>query len=725
MDINQFRNNVRIAITDEFINGLLDKYVNSNVKFLTDKQSIRDLFKFDPSSKGLVNESDFIAFKDQLISYELENQTFNSEDKKQIINEINAKLINTINRSNQLVFSTDGLLKQDNANDLEHKFIINAPAREFVSILKAIFDATVANSLDGIRIVTPAITKVKLGYSDSIIVICNTMDLEKTVQMLDSIPVMYKDKCGATSLLCANLDNWLGYETIDLENRISASKVLSDSFLVALDQAIEKFAKANILMRFGDNSLSYSDYKLSFNNINLFRQTMIKSYRDKLTPMFIEEFKSVLKSKGVDLADIFNNDNTKKRCDDAYGVLEISSVDVDAEVKEEELTISTPVSIMIEEDKKDVVSLEEESGKSELDDLLKFVQQDVDSQGEEYLSVEKEFGKVKDINPRDMEIPDFLKRKPVEVIDEVNIESTDEFNSEVPEVDSIQDVEFVDETTVPEETSMIEDIQPQENVVLEETSQSGLEGIESLSENMESNNEIVAESQVDNIQEVEDPQEFAREIFGEKGYVEVNPEEEISVLELFNKPDESKLVRPTTAEIVEAMEHGNNITYQPSAEEMAVVMENANIQENIVDVGIPLAEEGQLTEEEISSIVDDGLVVENPNVGATYETALKYKDVVRDISQLNNIVKGTDMTVLQYFEQYNLLNQIAPDSVVVMHDNFGGKKAAIDFVSDDLINYLVQNGQGDLDYVIGLYAESIEKEQVAKKSKGLFGLFRK
>ncbi len=85
----------------------------------------------------------------------------------------------------------------------------------------------------------------------------------------------------------------------------------------------------------------------------------------------------------------------------------------------------------------------------------------------------------------------------------------------------------------------------------------------------------------------------------------------------------------------------------------------------------------------------------------------KYSGYVDDTTILDSLVEGTNYTVLDYFEYYDLFNIYRSDSTFVLHEE-SKEITGKEFTTDYLIKYLTEYGPGDLEYIVSVYAEEIK-----------------
>lgn len=114
---------------------------------------------------------------------------------------------------------------------------------------------------------------------------------------------------------------------------------------------------------------------------------------------------------------------------------------------------------------------------------------------------------------------------------------------------------------------------------------------------------------------------------------------------------------------------------------------------------IQIAEEAAKKEQEIIDPSDERLA--------------KYAYLVDDLSNLKKKIKNSDKTVLEYFEAEEIEKNVQGNEILIYHDH--SRKTIKQFINENLINYLVNFGSHELSYILSLYADSIEQDEVIKK----------
>lgn len=104
-----------------------------------------------------------------------------------------------------------------------------------------------------------------------------------------------------------------------------------------------------------------------------------------------------------------------------------------------------------------------------------------------------------------------------------------------------------------------------------------------------------------------------------------------------------------------------------------------------------------------------------PKVQDYEEEKLKYSEYVPETSYLDEKVKGTNYTVLDYFAFFDLSAYFKPNSILVLHEE--SKEVTGVRFADELVAYLTYYGPDKLDDLIGCYVESIKDEKETKVTR--------
>ena len=174
--------------------------------------------------------------------------------------------------------------------------------------------------------------------------------------------------------------------------------------------------------------------------------------------------------------------------------------------------------------------------------------------------------------------------------------------------------------------------------------------------------------------------------------------------------EQKKLVRDTFAEIPQ--EDSRFLNYLD------------DVLSKLPDTGLNIESISEQAEETLDPMEVQSLSSNALDQQMTYERALKYKDLVRSINVLNTKVRGTDFTLLDYFDQQQLLTRIKPNGryMTFTDEVYSG----LEVVEECVIKYVANYGNVPLDKIMKEYGiQELQQQEKQDKPKGLKGLFKR
>lgn len=293
MELKDFINNTKVVINDELIKSIVSGYVNSNVPFYNeDKAALMPCLEFDYSFQGKVDPKDNEEFMSSLMLDMCYNKCHGKEEFKKLDKDAQVKMGDIFYRRikkqifecRTVVYDKSGINQDDDYNDMKHEFIIKVRPEYFIFVLKEIYSSLHNQDLSGIRIVTPSTRFICSGYNAPIRIRCNSEDLEKTLNFLDSLDEEIIDKTYPVHPVYATTNSWFGYQQFN-ENGLSApallSKAIYEGIIGALDSYRDDF---DIIMGNGEEAADFLE-----NSKNLFVAT-----REILKSALIDNYDIIL-----------------------------------------------------------------------------------------------------------------------------------------------------------------------------------------------------------------------------------------------------------------------------------------------------------------------------------------------------------------------------------------------------------------------------------------------
>lgn len=768
MAINDFRLKIKTTANDQKIINIIESFMKGNVRLVNDEDGLKDLYKHDSGSMGNVNQDDYISLKNVFVMDSIRNKGIDldsitsKEEKMNLLQTTNDEIINNLNSDADLVLSTKGVLNGDDSNNLNHAIILNVKADDFITVLSSLYESLKFRELDDVRIVTPTVSTIKYGFSRTILIKCNSKDLEYTVDMIEGLNQDIIDKCREVPVIYPSYNGWFGYETEDKEKNLNSTVMISKIIYDSIKDTIDQLAKNEDLQI---NNEKLSDY-IENTSIKPFAyKDILNAYKDKVIPVIIEVFKDKLGKNGINLANIYELPNVTEELNSIYGSIDYSTLFDSAVFQnevlksiEKESIVKVPVKFDLPDEVKSMENNYSEALEDEayLDSLLEnFTPTELPVQTEIFPTeevaqeevVNENAGAVIDeeIKENEIQIPDVeVQNSEVQELDFSTIPVVEPIIPDVQETPGVQETDNQVEDNsqyeyeevevevdpdyrvkgikreikhfeIPEflkkDKFILDKVQnrqtPEENgfvlPVIHESSDEEVVPV-ALRSDVENETEVVNEDEIISV--------------GSKPLTEeINKEEVISVGS--KNPVDLTLVTPEiNQEVTQDVINQPEINDNTPLVEPTLQQESENSSDETIKVAIPGDE---LTDTEIASVVSDATLTEEYSKDYS-----KYELFVDDINKLSLNVKSTDLTVYDYFEKYGLLDKMESTDLIELHPELGEPVDPKTFISNNLIDYLTKNGSGDLDYVIGLYASGIKKANADVKKRTLFpNIFKK
>ena len=687
MRINEIIKNIIATSSDEYIEEISNYLFDGNFNG-KEIEDIRDLFATSHSNQSKRDDEDFKYFYDKVAYVDFckfNNMAHNKlAAKKYLASSFNSQ-------TREFSYSSNMFYKEGNT-PLNTILVLNVKGKDIYKVLTAIYTSLRDNGVDNC-ITIPSFNRFEEGLTDSIRISINVSDMERVVGLIGDLPLSIVNLIDKPSMLYPRVNDYIGYDALislnnytEVRKSFLVSKLISDALYNTTIHFLSH--NGNELIENGGETIVDYRKKTFTNNESLIAvdlrilQRMI-TVNPSNKSIFINNLKEILLGKTMTKSAYITQEDFAM-LSEIYGklddnsillnneILEISIEPPTVEVEGEPTLNSTPMvapanELLVQEEQSKELLVQEEQSKELLvqednsKDLL--VQED---NSKELMVTET----TKDSN---------INRKGSEE------EYLDSLLASVAE--KSQESNSVEETIVESASVAIEDPHHEKNVHFYEAavnvgdnfvvSSNPAESYhpKDMSQGVTQENELVRPEDM-----TDEQKKLVIDTFAEL------PTEDTRFLEYFD----SVINKLPEADISES----SDINEKKLKEDTLNTQNNQNISSNTLD---------ELT---------------------TYERALKYKDLVSSISILNTKVKGTDFTLLDYFDQQQLLTRIKPNAKYITFTD--EVYTGIGIVEKCIIKYVSNYGNVPLDKIIEEYGIQ-ELEQTVKQdiSKGLKGLFKR
>lgn len=355
LNIDKFKEDIKFNNHIDFLNYVLDVYASVDFSFNSnDGNDLRELFRKDESSAGLINAQDknnflskrlMIDFMKHIGVYEQYMKATDQNDKDQLYKGVSAKVKESIAKyPGYLIFDSVALMGKPSQGTIEHEFSLNVNAADLYNVVKSLYVTARDNDID-FFITVPNRSKEAKGVNDGISIICSTDNLESTIRLFDLLPEDTKKLCKTPCPFGANLDGWIGYTSMDNDRGEEMSAIVGASFITGIDKALFEFSTQipELVPVVSELANSTNRDAIRIQALNLLKNSNEDLYRSILNYVVQE-----LDNNEVDLNNMFLSKGVKQNIEIAYGS-PLEEEEVPAEVIEERVVDVTTPEIVVEE----------------------------------------------------------------------------------------------------------------------------------------------------------------------------------------------------------------------------------------------------------------------------------------------------------------------------------------------------------------------------------------
>ena len=716
MRINEIRKSIIQSSSAEYVDEITEYLCNGNFANKGIKE-VEDLFAYSYNNKSKRDEEDFKYFYDKVAYIDFckfNNMGHNAlAAKKYLAAAFNPK-------TREFSYNSNKFYKEGNTN-LDTILVLNVKGKEIYKVLTSIYTCLRDNGIDNC-ITIPSFNRFEEGLTDSIRISINAADMERVVNLINDLPLPIINLIDKPNILYPRVNDYIGYDRhfsqfdgVDARvSRILCGEISYALFSTTIDYINND---GNEKIENGEETiLEYRKKCLAEDKPLVECDLRILQRMISIDPSNKDLFKKNLRDAilgNTKTKSAYINKETNELFDDIYGRLDDESILYNESL---EFNVAAPV-VEVEDLVKAAAETEEEFNKGT--DIVVAADNDLlvtEEQPKDLLVTEEQS---KDLLVQEEQSKELM------VAEEQQDLLVQEPKEEVKKEESLYEA-FMSRSGSSEEylNSLLANAmggvkapEEQGTVAKEETVQEEI-GTEGSSE------EIQASSAVEESEVAKEDVHFYEEAasVGTNFVVESTSAEEIAKdktqeeqgSELVRPEDmteeQKKLVRDTFAEIPQ--EDSRFLNYLD------------DVLSKLPDTGLNIESISEQAEETLDPVEVQSLSSNALDQQMTYERALKYKDLVRSINVLNTKVRGTDFTLLDYFDQQQLLTRIKPNGryMTFTDEVYSG----LEVVEECVIKYVANYGNVPLDKIMEEYGiQELQQQEKQDKPKGLKGLFKR
>lgn len=324
INLENFKEKIRISDTKEYVTYLLDSYVASgNLPIsIGDGTDFNEIFNYDSSSAGplnLVDRANFlnkrlmIDYMKRVGVYDQYLAAESNEEKEAIYDRVSDELVDSIYlNENKLCISGSYLYETESVQKFEHFLNVNTDADNFYKVIRAIYLTAKKNNIPLLLFVANKGDDLN-GARDSIQLATDSEYLEQTIALFDILPDEIKDAIKAPSSFGANVGNNVGYVSTDFNGYMTSS--IGRSIVYAIDEAIDAF-KVDIpeIEEFIESAYenSISDDEVVRERVRVAIVAMLKNEYPERYEYLVESIINHLKYNEINLETMFLSPEVEK-----------------------------------------------------------------------------------------------------------------------------------------------------------------------------------------------------------------------------------------------------------------------------------------------------------------------------------------------------------------------------------------------------------------------------
>ena len=352
INIEDFRRSLNVDLSRDLVQKILTKYENFDFSNATtnngSKLSVID--SIDTTNITEVDVKPYVDYinKDVRLSYirskdaEYKIMLSAPEEVKKIASDINKVLkSNLYSRPDSTTITSKLLLDNPQTEEPIHLLIINTDSSNIFSIVNSLINDFTKLEIP-FDIEFPKKNNFAEGKTESIKLRVTTSDLEDTIKAIARVHEVYKDKMKKPNMFNANVQDYIGYDSLIDVNGTRTSDLLGTAIVKAIDSTLVELAKEESF-----DGASVVDYIKNAENKDLARQRVIKTVKEKYPNIIdpvLQNTKEAIKTEGlaVDIDNVYTSKRASDELNEKYGVLEDVVINVN-EVSEEKEDKLAPI----------------------------------------------------------------------------------------------------------------------------------------------------------------------------------------------------------------------------------------------------------------------------------------------------------------------------------------------------------------------------------------------
>lgn len=348
--IDDFRKSLKVEFSKSLVEKIMSEYEKKDFSNLdtNNGNKLREIDLYHDDNKLSYFEDELGYFLNQVIKMDyLTSRGISLEGKTRetIVKDVrdaSKVLRNSLySRPDTLSLRSSDILNNPQKDESVHLFTLNVASSDIVTISQSLYYQLAKYNIP-FDIEIPKSSKMNEGTTEAIKLHVPTMDLEDTINAINKLDLVYKNKIKKPNMFNANIQDIFGYDSLIDINGTRTSDILGVTLIKALDNTLIELTKEETI-----DGVSTIEYLKNASNKDAARQRVLKEVRPKYPNIYdtiTANFEKIVKDEKVplDVESIFASDLAQSELNVKFGIEEEEEiintneiVNVEEEVKEE------------------------------------------------------------------------------------------------------------------------------------------------------------------------------------------------------------------------------------------------------------------------------------------------------------------------------------------------------------------------------------------------------
>ncbi len=362
ISIDNFRRNLKVDVSKKLVDKIMSKYENSDFSIIdtNNGNKLREIDLYNEDNKKGFYQDEVVYFLNKVLKTDYLNSKnaflqfagLNHEDRKQKSREISAILRKSLySRPDSLSLKSGDILNNPQKDESVHILTLNVESSDIISITRSLYNQLTKYDIP-FDIEIPKTVNMNSGTTEAIKLHVPTMDLEDTINAINRLDKVYKNKIKAPNMFNANIEDLIGYDSLIDINGTRTSDLFGSTLIKALDNTLIELGADETF-----DGVSVVEYLKNASNKDEARKRVYKEVFAKKSneyDLFYEtlssNFEKIVKEEKIplDLENIFASELAQSELNVEFGVVDDEEVVYENEiVNENEIELEEPEKVHV------------------------------------------------------------------------------------------------------------------------------------------------------------------------------------------------------------------------------------------------------------------------------------------------------------------------------------------------------------------------------------------